>query len=124
MYNEDFKDRFNSILERANLFSTKGLREGLLALEDHLNENEILNKDNIFEFGMRLVFDGVDPVMIEKILTNIVNLEEKKEEKILKIIQKEAVLGIEERLNTRLLLLLLNSYVNIGIEEALKKYLD
>ncbi|MDR1104794.1 MAG: hypothetical protein LBL44_00425, partial [Treponema sp.] len=60
--------------------------------------------------------------LIDKILTSIINLETESDEKVLKTIQKETILGIQGGIQPRLLLLLLNSYVNIGIEDAMKKY--
>jgi hypothetical protein len=66
--------------------------------------------------------DGVNGQTIDRILSNIINLETDNDEKILKTIQKEAVLGIQSGEPSRLLSLLLNSHVNIGIEDAMKRY--
>ena len=78
------------------------------------------HKRGIIDLGLRLLIDGTDSQFINKILTNIVNLETDNDRKILKTIEKEGILGIQEGLNKRLLLLLLNSYVNVGIEDAMK----
>jgi flagellar motor component MotA len=59
---------------------------------------------------------------VDNILSNIINLEENNDKKILKIVQKTAVLSIQAGDNPRILALLLNSHVNIGIENAMKIY--
>ncbi|MDR1072232.1 MAG: hypothetical protein LBL45_00955 [Treponema sp.] len=121
MNNDDFLKEYNALVERAFLLSEKSRREGLLALEEMIEENKYMQRD-IFEYGIRLAIDGTDGQLINKILTNIVELETDKDKKLLKRIQKEAVLAIQEGLNPRLLLLLMNSYSDIGIEDAMKKY--
>ena len=55
-------------------FSEQARREGLLALEDSLDELE----DKFMEKGLRLVVDGTDPTLIKNILYNELNqLEER-----------------------------------------------
>lgn len=55
-------------------FSEQARREGLLALEDSLDELE----DKFMEKGLRLVVDGTDPSLIKNILYNELNqLEER-----------------------------------------------
>ncbi len=50
-------------------FSEQARREGLLALEDSLDELE----DKFLEKGLRLVVDGTDPTLIRNILYNELN---------------------------------------------------
>ena len=50
-------------------FSEQARREGLLALEDSLDELE----DKFMEKGLRLVVDGTDPTLIKSILYNELN---------------------------------------------------
>ena len=50
-------------------FSEQARREGLLALEDSLDELE----DKFLEKGLRLVVDGTDPTLIKNILYNELN---------------------------------------------------
>jgi flagellar motor component MotA len=121
MTNEEFAKEYNEILERALSLTKKACREGLLALEDLIDENKYKQRD-VFEFGLTLVCDGADAETVDNILSNIVGLETDKDKKTLKTIQKGAVLAIQSGLNARLLGVLLNSYVNIGIEEAMQKY--
>jgi flagellar motor component MotA len=121
MNNGEFTGKYHSIVERALYCADKARREGLLALEELIDE-EKFNQRELFEFGLRLVVDGIDRQIIDRILSNIINLETENNEKILKNIQKEAVLGIQNGEPLRLLSLLLNSYVNVGIEDAMKRY--
>jgi flagellar motor component MotA len=118
---EEFKKKYNHIVERAITFSDEARRKGLLALEDQIDEEKLMQRD-VFEWGIRLTVDGTDCEIINKVLTNIINLEENNDEKVLKNIQKEAVLGIQGGQNPRLLVTLLNSYVNFGFEDVIKKY--
>ena len=50
-------------------FSEQARREGLLALEDGLDELE----DKFLEKGLRLVVDGTDPTLIKNVLYNELN---------------------------------------------------
>jgi flagellar motor component MotA len=121
MHDDNFIKEYYALVEQAVLFSEKARREGLLSLEDVLDEEKFFKRD-ILEYGMRFVVDGCDTSIIDQILTNIVELETDKDKKILKTMQKEAVLAIQNGWNTRVLIMLLNSHVNIDIEETMKKY--
>jgi flagellar motor component MotA len=101
---------------KALAVSEKARREGLLVLADELDEAKADGRD-IFEYGLRFVIDGVDRDFIERILSNIINQETDERLRTLKIIQKEAVLAIQEGLNPRLLSALLNSYTPIPLNE-------
>ncbi|MDR2808346.1 MAG: hypothetical protein LBB43_04980 [Spirochaetaceae bacterium] len=121
MGDDEFAAEYTDFIERVYIISEKARKEGLLAVEKMIDENKYINRD-VFELGLRLAIDGADGELIKKILTNIVELEEDKNKKLLKNIQKEAALAIQEGLNPRSLMLLLNSYVTINIEETMKKY--
>jgi flagellar motor component MotA len=123
MNQKDFTQKYNAIVERALFMSNKARREGLLSLEEELDSEKYLQRE-LFEYGMRLVVDGTDAPFIDRILTNIINLEQDNDVKTLKTIQKEAVLSIQAGDNPRIMALLLNSYVNIGIEEAMKRFIE
>jgi flagellar motor component MotA len=121
MYDDNFIKEYNTLIERTYLFYKKAYREGLLSLEDMIDEEKYLKRD-IFEYGMRLVIDGIDTSIINQILTNIVELEIEKDKKTLKTMQKEVVLAFKNGWYNRLVLLLINSHVNIDIEEIFIKY--
>jgi flagellar motor component MotA len=122
MNTEEFIKEYKEIVERAILMAEKSRREGLLALDDLIDETKIYQRD-IFEVGMRLVTDGVDASLINDVLTNIINLEKDSDKKVLLNIKKEAVLQIQEGCNPRVFVLMLNSYVDIEVEEAMKRYM-
>jgi flagellar motor component MotA len=121
MNSEDFAKEYHETVERALKLSEKARREGLLVIEEYIDENKYNHRD-IMELGLRMVVDGVDAVMVDKILTNIVNTETDTETRVLKTIKKEAVLSIQAGDNPRLMVLLLNSYTNIENEYALRQY--
>jgi flagellar motor component MotA len=117
MTHDAFTTEYKDIVVRALALSEKARREGLLSLEEDADQEKRDSRD-VFEYGLRFVIDGVDGTFIEKILSNIVRQEKDEDARILKTMQKEAVLAIYEGLNPRLLYALLNSYTNITIKEA------
>jgi flagellar motor component MotA len=124
MNKTELASEFKIIFEKAMYCSEKARREGLLALDEFLESNEDkLYKKCVFEVGIRLVVDGVDRSIVEKILTNIINLETDSDKKLLKNIEKEAVLSIQAGDNSYILTLLLYSYVDFDFDKAVKSYL-
>ena len=123
MTSEQFETEYNKIFERAMMLSDKTRREGLLSLDDCIDE-ELLRQRDIMELGLRLTYDGTDLTIIDDILTNIINQETDKEKKLLKTVQKNAVLMIHQGYSRRIFALSLNSIVNTGYENALNLYLD
>jgi flagellar motor component MotA len=121
MHSGDFVKEYKNLVERAVIMSEKARREGLLALEKMIDEDKYIKRD-IFEYGIRLTVDGTDAEFINRLLTNVIEQETDKEKKLYKTLQKEAVLAIQGGWNTRMLVLLLNSYVNIDVEESMKQY--
>jgi hypothetical protein len=94
---------------------------GLCSLENILDKKKCSQRD-IFEYGMKLVLNGRPSEFIDKILTNIINLETDKEKKILKTIQKDAAISIQHGIPPEELMWLMNSYVNIDLYEDTEKY--
>jgi hypothetical protein len=121
MESGEFEREYNAIVDRALMLSEKARKEGLLVLEDVIDHEKEKQRD-ILEYGMRFVIDGTDIGFIDRILSNITNLETDGDKRLLKTIQKDAVLAIQQGLNPILLVALLNSHVSIGIEESLKKF--
>ena len=120
MNNEKFLAEFDALLERSVLISEKARREGLLAIEDILDNTKVANRD-IFEYGLQFVVDGYDSEMIDKILSNIIKQEKDEAVILFKTIQKEAVLSIQAGENTRILVCKLNSYTNIPLDDPIMK---
>ena len=125
MSREKFVKRYNEIVRRAMEYAEKARREGLLSLEGELDQEKIKERD-IFEYGLNFVVDGIDAEIIKKILSNIIIQEKDEEIAILKNIQKEAVLMIQEGINPRMLYHVLNSFSDITLkeDEILKMIVD
>jgi flagellar motor component MotA len=120
---EDFAKEYNAIVERAFSLSMKARQEGILALEEGLDESKYIQRE-IFEYGVRLVVDGTSGEIINKILTNIIDQEPDKDRRLLKNIQKEAILSIQEGDNPMIMVILLSSYVNNELFAGTAKYLE
>jgi flagellar motor component MotA len=120
MSNDEYVKALHSIIERALIASEKARREGLLALEEFIDDDKADNRD-IFKYGMRFVVDGTDNSFIDKILANIIKQEKDETQLLLKTIQKEAVLAIHEGENPVLLAALLNSYTNLPLDDPVFK---
>ena len=117
----DFMKEYNAIFERSLIFSIISRSMGLGSLENLLDK-EKCNQRDILEYGMRLVLNGRTSETIDKICTNLINLETDKERKILKTIQKDAVLAIQQGISPEELMWILNSYVNVDIDKATEKF--
>ena len=113
---DEFRSAFFVVFKRAMFFWEKAWREGLLALEEYRDLEKAVKRD-IFEYGMQFVIDGYDRKLIDKILSNIVNQEKDEYARTLKLIQKEAVLSIQAGDNPRILVILLNSYTDIPLDD-------
>ena len=118
MEREEFIKKYEAIVERTLIFQEKSRCEGLLSLIDLIDERKYSQRD-IFEYGIILTTKSVNTKIINKILTNNIDLEVNEDVKILKNVQKEAVIGIQKGYNKELLILLLNSYVNIDVEKTM-----
>ena len=111
MTSEEFKSAFKNIYEKAIVLSEETRRNGLDVLKDYINVNKP-DKTDIMEFGLKLVFDKIQSHIVDSLLTNIINLENDYQKKILKTVQKTAVLAIQEGYSAILLTLLLSSYLS------------
>jgi len=118
-----FEKKCIEVVVKALNLSEKARREGLLALEESINE-ETYKDRNIFYYGMRLIIDGTDASFIDKLLSNMISHEKNKQKKLLKELQKQACLLIQEGTNTRLIEIMLLSLLNDKMAIRIKKYLD
>jgi flagellar motor component MotA len=123
MNEKDFMKEYDTIFERTIIFSIISGSMGLVSLKNLFNE-EKYNQRDIFEYGIHMVLDGKAPELISKVLTNIIDLETDKERKTLKTIQKDAVLSIQQGISPNDLMWIINSYVNIDLDKAVKKYAE
>jgi flagellar motor component MotA len=102
-------------------FGEKARREGLLALEELIDEEKIENR-NIFHYGLRFVIDGTQDIIIDNILSNLIKYNPKNIK--LQLMQKEAVLAIQQGLNTRTLAHLLGVFLSSKEFKKLKSQID
>ena len=121
MIENAFITEYNAIFERSLVFCILARTLGLVSLENILDKKKY-NQRDIFEYGMRFVLEGRTHEFIDKVLSNIINLETENEKKLLKNIQKDVVLSIQEGIPPDQLMYLMNSYVNIELDEATEKY--
>jgi flagellar motor component MotA len=123
MNTEEFAKEFTKIFDRAVSMSDKARREGLLAIEDCIDWNKVKQRD-VLELGLRLVIDGTDFAFVDKVLSNLINLEEDPNKRLLGIVKKEAVLRIQDGSHPRMLMLLICSYVSVELEDAVRAKYD
>jgi len=121
MNEKDFMVEYNAIFEQSIIFSIISRSIGLVSLENILDKNKY-NQRDIFEYGMQLVLNGRPPEFIDKILSNIINLETENDKKTLKKIQKDVVLSIQQGISPEEIMWIINSYVNIELDKATEKY--
>ena len=120
---DDFTKEYDAIFERALIISIITRSMGMIWVANLLDEKKS-NKRDIFEYGMNLAKDGKSPEMTDKILSNIINLEMDIDRKLLKTIQKDAVLSIQKSVNTDDLVLILNSHVNLDLDVSKKRHME
>jgi len=116
MTRNEFVETYFKTAKRILMCAEKARREGLFSLEKELSSEKADERD-IFEYGLRFAIDGVDPEIIGKILSNIIAQEKDEYARLLKTIQMEGVLRIQEGVNMRLLHCLLNSYTDLSLKE-------
>ena len=113
MDRKKFFDEYAKFIKLALAFSEKSRREGLLALENEVEDID----DEFFKKGIRLVIDGTDPGLIDEILSNRLAHEKNEYMRLLKTVQKRALLGIQMGYNTHILFEVLYSYADLSPEE-------
>ncbi|GHV43685.1 hypothetical protein AGMMS49546_26010 [Spirochaetia bacterium] len=107
---EDYVSTYHKIMKMSYEFSNRARREGLLSLEEDLEE---IRRDDIYHIGLSLVVDGSDAEIIQQILSNLIEHETDHYKKILKRIIMESVLSIQAGDNPLCTILKLNSMANI-----------
>ena len=118
MNRNEFITQYTAFANQALALAQKARREGLLALEDSIDQKKADERD-IFEYGLRFVIDGYDPAIIEKILGNIINQEKDEYARILKTMQMEAALGVQQGIAPGVLHYILNSFTDISLSDDL-----
>ena len=91
MNRKTFIAEYTQFIQLAIKLADKSQQEGLLSLENEIEDIA----DEFFKQGLRLVVDGTAPRLIDEIMTNRIANEKDKYTRILKTVQKRAVLGIQ-----------------------------
>ena len=95
MNRDDFyDDEYPKLIVRVLAYSKKARKEGLLALERYLDQQKI-DAHDVFEYGLSLIVDGEYPETVEKNLSDIVAQEKDEYVRLLKTIQMQAILGLQ-----------------------------
>ena len=117
MTRSKFIGKVAEIIRLSIAFSEKARREGLLAMEDELEDMDSEFDSGAFKQGLRFAVDGVDARIIDEYLSNKVAFEKDNYIRICKTIIKRAVLGIQAGENIRSLFYVLCSYAGLSMKE-------
>ena len=91
MTRKKFVDEYTRFIQLAMKLAAKSQEQGIASLEDEIEDID----DELFKQGLRFVVDGAAPRIIDEIMSNRIAHEKDKEQRILKTVQKRAVLGIQ-----------------------------
>jgi len=112
MTHDEFIAEYHKLAPRIFQLLKTSWECGLLALEEMIDIEKAKQRD-ILEYSIRLVIDGMELDILEKIISNIIQQEEDKYTRRLMEIKKEVMLGLREGINNWYHLMLLNSYTDI-----------
>jgi Leucine-rich repeat (LRR) protein len=110
-------------IKRAKFISKTIRKEGLFAIEKHLDHDGIAKRD-IFEYGLPLVIDRWDEEIIDTILGRLVEQEKDPVRKNFALAKKEAVMSLHYDENTYIMSKKLCAYFDESIEEIIMKDID
>ena len=91
MNRKKFIAEYTRFIQLAMKLAAKSKEQGIASLEDEIEDID----DELFKQGLRFIVDGTEPRLIDEIMTNRIAHEKDKEQRILKTVQKRAVLGIQ-----------------------------
>jgi len=115
-----FSAQAANIIRRVYEFNEESAIKGISDLQGLIDSDKKAGRD-IFEYGMNFIIDGIDSQEIDHILSKQIELEQNKDFKRLKLMQKAGVLGIFNCENSSLLIHTLLSYLNNDELEEIKK---
>jgi flagellar motor component MotA len=114
MTKTEFNKQYTVFMKETLSLAALARRDGLLSLKA---DNDKVKERDIFEYGIKLAIDGTAPEIIGIILNNIIVQEKDEYTHLYKVIQMEAVLGIQQGLNSEMLFYMLNSLTDIPLKE-------
>jgi flagellar motor component MotA len=112
----EFAEQYTAFMKRALEIAQKARRESLLCLGSVI-DNEKADQRDIFEYGLRFAYEGTDLSIIEKILGNIIAQEKDEYTHLYKTIQREAVCGIHQGDNAKIIFSKLNSLTDLPLTD-------
>jgi hypothetical protein len=101
--------QYYTVLRDLFALSIKARREGLLSLEDILEDEEY----HFTKIGLRMIVDGYDKEIVDKVLSFMIENEKSKKEKQLKKAIKQALLDIQAGVGLVLMKIKYNSFMDI-----------
>jgi len=117
MERKEFIAKYTEIISLAAQLGEVARRESIFGLMDKLDKIPAENDRDILKYGLVFVVDGTAFEIIDKILTNLVEQEKDADKRLLKTMQREAVLMIQQGYNPRIMLSILNSFTDISLSE-------
>lgn len=113
---DEYRELLNKRIDGLALLAQKAREEGLLSLEDRIEEQD----HALLKLGLLLVCDGYEPDEIRQTLLNGIAAEQQEAPEILQgLIIADGVLGIQAGLNPDFLKVRMAAYM--GVNEALAK---
>jgi len=91
MTRKTFIAEYTRFITLAMKLAAKSQKQGIASLEEEIEDID----DELFKQGLRFIVDGAEPRIIDEILTNRIAHEKDKQQRILKTVQKRAVLGLQ-----------------------------
>ena len=110
-------------IKHAMALSEKARREGLITLEERLDRKGIAEHD-VFEYGLPLIIDDLDPNVIERVLDSLIERETDPVRKNLAQAKKAAVMSIRDGDNPRVLSQILLAYFDEDITGEFRRMID
>ena len=111
MEQKDFIEKTACLIQKAYEINLKKRKNGGDELSACIDAESLKRRD-VFQSGLRLLTVCTDIDYINKILSNMIAMEQNETARRFKTIQKEAVLGIHEEINSLLLVSVLFSFIN------------
>jgi len=91
MNRKTFIAEYTRFIQMAMKLAAKAQKQGIASLEEEIEDID----DELFKQGLRFAVDGTEPRFIDEIMSNRLSHEKDEHTRLLKAVQKRAVLGIQ-----------------------------
>ena len=116
MNRKKFIETYTRFMKSVQKLNKIAVRRGFSAMEKELEDLDFENVED-FRMGLRLLIQEVDPCIIDEIFTNRIQFTKNRYDRQFKIIIKRAILGMQKKERTSILVKVLNSYANVSTKE-------